>query len=44
MDLEKERQTKWNPNYSSWWQPFSSIWIFKGEVEKQHYPGEIRSL
>lgn len=44
MDLEKERQTKRNPNYSFWYQPFSSIWIFKREVKKQHYPWEIRSL
>lgn len=29
MDLEKERQTKRNPNYSFWYQPFSSIWILR---------------
>lgn len=29
MNLEKERQTKWNPSYSSWCLPFSAIWIFK---------------
>lgn len=29
MNLEKERQTKRNPSYSSWYQPFSAIWIFK---------------
>lgn len=33
MNLEKEWQTKWNPNYSSWCQQFSSIWVFRGEVK-----------
>lgn len=33
MNLEKEWKTKWNSNYSSQCQQFSSIWIFKGEMK-----------